>query len=395
MSSHRKNIALLAAAQALLLTNGITLVAINGLLGLQLAADKRLATLPITTYVIGGALATLPAAFFMKRHGRRAGFMLGAGLGILGALISAFAVSIGSFWLLCLGTVFAGIYNAFGQQYRFAAADAAPLDWKGRAISLTLAGGILGGVIGPEVGKLTRTLLEPTYLASYGALIGFAALSMLIASRLDIPLLTVAEQKAVGRPLRQIARQPAFMVAVLAAAAGYGVMNLLMTATPLAMDICGLPFADTAFILQWHVIAMFAPSFFTGGLIKRFGVLSILIVGAALMFACIGIAASGQTLMHFWWALVLLGLGWNFLFIGGTTLLTETYRPEEKAKVQGTNDFIVLGVQGLTSLSSGVLISSDGWASLNIWALPVVAMTALATTLLWCYRQSRNSGEKP
>lgn len=394
MSSHRKNIALLAAAQALLLTNGITLVAINGLLGLQLAADKRLATLPITTYVIGGALATLPAAFFMKRHGRRAGFMLGAGLGILGALISAFAVSIGSFWLLCLGTVFAGIYNAFGQQYRFAAADAAPLDWKGRAISLTLAGGILGGVIGPEVGKLTRTLLEPTYLASYGALIGFAALSMLIASRLDIPLLTVAEQKAVGRPLRQIARQPAFMVAVLAAAAGYGVMNLLMTATPLAMDICGLPFADTAFILQWHVIAMFAPSFFTGGLIKRFGVLSILIVGAALMFACIGIAASGQTLMHFWWALVLLGLGWNFLFIGGTTLLTETYRPEEKAKVQGTNDFIVLGVQGLTSLSSGVLISSDGWASLNIWALPVVAMTALATTLLWCYRQSRNSGEK-
>ena len=393
MSSHRKNIALLAGAQALLLTNGIMLVAINGLLGLQLAADKRLATLPITTYVIGGALATLPAAFFMKRYGRRAGFMLGAGLGMLGALISAFAVSIGSFWLLCFGTVFAGIYNAFGQQYRFAAADAAPLDWKGKAISFTLAGGILGGVIGPEVGKLTRTLLEPTYLASYGALIGFAAMSMLIASRLDIPPLSIAEQKAVGRPLRQIARQPAFVVAVLAAACGYGVMNLLMTATPLAMDICGLPFADTAFILQWHVIAMFAPSFFTGGLIKRFGVLNILIVGAALMFVCIGIAVSGQTLMHFWRALVLLGLGWNFLFIGGTTLLTETYRAEEKAKVQGTNDFIVLGVQGLTSLSSGVLISNEGWTSLNTWALPVVAMTALASTLLWLSRRSSRSRE--
>jgi predicted MFS family arabinose efflux permease len=393
VSSHRKNIALLAGAQALLLTNGIMLVAINGLLGLQLAADKRLATLPITTYVIGGALATLPAAFFMKRYGRRAGFMLGAGLGMLGALISAFAVSIGSFWLLCFGTVFAGIYNAFGQQYRFAAADAAPLDWKGKAISFTLAGGILGGVIGPEVGKLTRTLLEPTYLASYGALIGFAAMSMLIASRLDIPPLSIAEQKAVGRPLRQIARQPAFVVAVLAAACGYGVMNLLMTATPLAMDICGLPFADTAFILQWHVIAMFAPSFFTGGLIKRFGVLNILIVGAALMFVCIGIAVSGQTLMHFWWALVLLGLGWNFLFIGGTTLLTETYRAEEKAKVQGTNDFIVLGVQGLTSLSSGVLISNEGWTSLNTWALPVVAMTALASTLLWLSRRSSRSRE--
>ena len=386
--SHKKNIALLAAAQALLLTNGITLVAINGLLGLQLAAGKRLATLPLTTYVIGGALAALPAAFFMKRYGRRAGFMLGAGIGMLGALISAFAVSIGSFWLLCFGTVFAGIYNAFGQQYRFAAADAAPLDWKGKAISLTLAGGILGGVIGPEVGKLTRTLLEPTYLASYGALIGFAALSMLIASRLEIPPLSVSEQKSVGRPLGTIARQPAFVVAVLAAACGYGVMNLLMTATPLAMDICGLPFADTAFVLQWHVIAMFAPSFFTGNLIKRFGVLNILIVGAALMFLCIGIAVSGVTLMHFWWALVLLGLGWNLLFIGGTTLLTETYRPEEKAKVQGTNDFIVLGVQGLTSLSSGVLIGSEGWTSLNTYALPIVAMTALASTLLWLRRRS-------
>jgi MFS family permease len=393
MTDHKKNIALLAAAQALLLTNGITLVAINGLLGLQLAPDKQLATLPITTYVIGGALATLPAAFFMKRHGRRAGFMLGAALGMLGALISAYAVSIGSFWLLCFGTVFAGIYNAFGQQYRFAAADAAPLDWKGRAISLTLAGGILGGVIGPEIGKLTRTLMEPTYLASYGALIGFSALSMLIASRLDIPPLSVAEQKAVGRPLGTIARQPAFVVAVLAAACGYGVMNLLMTATPLAMDICGLPFADTAFILQWHVIGMFAPSFFTGNLIKRFGVLNILFVGAALMFVCIGIALSGITLIHFWWALVLLGIGWNFLFIGGTTLLTETYHPEEKAKVQGTNDFIVLGVQGLTSLSSGVLVTSTGWASLNTWALPIVALTALATALLWLYRRSSRSSE--
>lgn len=386
--SHRKNIALLAAAQALLLTNGITLIAINGLLGLQLAADKRLATLPITTYVIGGAFATLPAAFFMKRFGRRAGFMLGAGMGMFGAALSAFAVSIGSFWLLCLGTVFAGIYNAFGQQYRFAAADAAPLDWKGKAISLTLAGGILGGVIGPEVGKFTRGLLEPTYLASYGALIGFAALSMLIASRLEIPPLSVSEQKAVGRPWRVIARQPAFVVAVLAASCGYGVMNLLMTATPLAMDICGLPFADAAFVLQWHVIAMFAPSFFTGDLIKRFGVLNILVIGAALMFVCIGIALSGTTLMHFWWALVLLGLGWNFLFIGGTTLLTSTYRPEEKAKVQGSNDFIVLGVQGLTSLSSGVLITSSGWAQLNSYALPLVAMTALASALLWLYRKS-------
>ncbi len=387
MTRFKTNVGLLAAAQALLLTNGVMLIAINGLIGLQLAPDKRLATLPITTYVIGGALATLPAAFFMKRFGRRAGFMLGSALGMLGAAISGLAVFIGSFWLLCLGTVFAGIYNAFGQQYRFAAADSAPPDWKSKAISLTLAGGILGGIIGPETGKLTRGLVEPMYLASYGALFVFAAISMLIASRLVIPPLTATEQKAVGRPFAEIARQPAFIVAVMAAACGYGVMNLLMTATPLAMDFCGLPFSDTAFILQWHVIGMFAPSFFTGDLIKRFGVVNILLVGAALMFACIAIALSGVTLMHFWWALVLLGVGWNFLFIGGTTLLTETYRPEEKAKVQGTNDFFVLGIQALTSLSSGVLINSTGWNQLNTLALPIVAMTALASTLFLLRRR--------
>ena len=387
--SYRRTVALLSAAQALLLTNGVMLVAINGLLGLQLATDKRLATLPLTTYVIGGALATLPAAFFMKRHGRRAGFMLGSAIGILGAAISALAVYLGSFWLLCFGTVFAGVYNAFGQQYRFAAADACPPDWKGKAISFTLAGGIVGGVLGPETGKLTRALIEPMYMASYAALIGFAALSMLIASRLQIPPLTAAEQAVKGRSFLEIARQPAYIVAVLAAACGFGVMNLLMTATPLAMDICGLPFNDTAFILQWHVIGMFAPSFFTGSLIKRFGVLTILGAGALLMFVCIGIALSGVTLMHFWWALFLLGIGWNFLFVGGTTLLTETYHPAEKAKAQGSNDFIVLGVQGVTSLSSGLLITSSGWNQLNYLAIPIVAVTALASALLWLHRRRK------
>lgn len=386
-SAPMKNILLLASNQALLLTNAVMLVAINGLLGMRLASDPRLATLPLTAYVIGGMLTTLPAAFFMKRHGRRAGFMLGAAMGMLGALISMLAVYRGSFWLLCFGTLFAGIYNAFGQQYRFAAADAAPLEWKGKAISLTLAGGIIGGVVGPEVGKHSRNLLEPAYLASYLALIAFAALAMLLSSRLHMPLQSSSEQHAPGRPLRQIARQPAFIVAVLAAACGYGVMNLLMTATPLAMDICGLPFADTAFILQWHVIGMFAPSFFTGNLIKRFGVLTILGCGAALMFGCVAIALAGVSLMHFWWALVLLGVGWNFLFIGGTTLLTDTYRPEEKAKAQGSNDFIVLGVQAATSLTSGMMISSAGWARLNLYALPIIALTALATLIYWLSRQ--------
>jgi len=376
---YRRNIGLLATAQALLLTNGVTLVAINGLLGLQLATDQRLATLPITTYVIGAALAALPAALFMKSRGRRAGFMLGAAFGIAGALVSALAVVAASFWLLCLGTVFAGIYNAFGQQYRFAAVDAAPAGWTSKAISLTLAGGIVGGVIGPQVGVLTRDLLPSTFLASYLALAVLAALAMLIASRLDIPLPALGEQQAAGRPFSEIARQPAFVVAVLAAACGYATMNLLMTATPLAMDICGLSFADTAFVLQWHVIGMFAPSFFTGQLIKRYGVLGVLLVGAALLLLCIGIALSGVSLMHFWWALLLLGVGWNFLFVGGTTLLIETCRPEEKAKVQGSNDFIVLGVQGLTSFAAGLLVTGGGWATLSLLALPMVSLTALAS----------------
>jgi MFS family permease len=377
----RRNIALLAAAQGFLLANGVTLIAVNGLVGFQLASDKRLATLPVTAYVIGAALTTLPAAFFMKRHGRRAGFMLGSVLGICGALISALAVGIQSFWLLCLGTLFAGFYNAFGQQYRFAAADAADASWKSRAISLTLAGGILGGVLGPETGKFTKELLQPTFMASYGALALFALISLILVSRLQIPVLSQAEQTAPGRPIREIARQPKFIVAVLAASCGYGVMNLLMTATPLAMDMCSMPFSDAAFVLQWHVIGMFAPSFFTGHLIKRFGVINVLLAGALLMFACVGIALSGATLMHFWWALVLLGVGWNFLYIGGTTLLTETYRPEEKAKVQGGNDFVVFGVQAATSLSAGLMITSEGWAALNQLAIPVIALTALATAI--------------
>jgi MFS family permease len=381
MSPHARNVSLLATAQALLLTNGVMLVAMNGLVGLRLAPTAWLVTLPLTTYVLGAAIASLPAAFFMKHHGRRAGFMLGASLGCAGAVLSYFAVSAGNFWLLCLGTVLAGIYNAFGQQYRFAAADSAPPQWRARAISLTLAGGIAGGVIGPAVGNLTRNLLTPSFVASYLALAGFALLAMLIASRVDIPPLAAEQQHAAGRPVRELMRNPKLLVAVLAAACGYGVMNLLMTATALAMDSCGLPFGDAALVLEWHVIGMFAPSFFTAHLLKRFGIPRMLLTGAALMTLCIVIALSGVTLMHFWWALLLLGIGWNFLFIGGTTLLTEVCRPEERAKVQGGNDFLVLGVQALTSLTSGAMFTGSGWIALNFIALPLVAATAIGTLL--------------
>jgi MFS family permease len=383
----KRNVGLLAGCQALLLCNGVTLIAVNGLAGAKLAPTPTLATLTVTGYVIGTALMTLPASWFMKHYGRRAGFIVGALLGILGGLTCALAVSIGSFWLLCLGTLCAGTYNAFGLQYRFAAADMAPADWKPKAISWTLAGGILGGFIGPWAGKITRDIWAVEFAATYASLSVFAVVALLIASRLRVPEMADAGQQGSGRPLAEIARQPAFVVAVLAAALGYGTMNLLMAATPLAMDICGLPFGDAAFVLQWHVLGMYGPSFFTGSLIKRFGVLSILMAGVVLMFACIALALSGVTLMHFWWALFLLGVGWNFLYIGGTTLLTETYKPAERAKVQGGNDFLVFGVQAVSSLSAGALVLGGGWYTLNLYAIPAVIVIALGVGALMLHRR--------
>ena len=389
----RRNVALLAGCQALLLCNGVTLIAVNGLAGARLAPTPLLATLTVTGYVIGTALMTLPASFFMKRHGRRAGFIVGALLGILGGLTCAAAVAVGSFWLLCFGTFCAGTYNAFGLQYRFAAADMAPADWKPKAISWTLAGGILGGFIGPWAGKLTRDVWSVEFAATYASLSVFAVVALAIASRLRVPEMVDAGQQDSGRPLSAIARQPAFAVAVLAAALGYGTMNLLMAATPLAMDICGLPFADAAFVLQWHVLGMYGPSFFTGSLIKRFGVLRILATGVVLMLVCIALALSGATLMHFWWALFLLGVGWNFLYIGGTSLLTETYAPAERAKVQGSNDFAVFGVQALSSVSAGALVLGGGWHTLNLYAIPVVLAIGLAIAALMLHRR-RGAGAR-
>ncbi len=389
MTSPHRSLSLLATAQALLLTNGVTLVAINALAGYALAPDKRLATLPVVGYVLGSAASTLPASLFMRRHGRRAGFMLGACCGMLGGAIGALAIFRQDFWLLCGATFCSGVYHAFGQYFRFAAAEVVSAEWKSRAISLTLAGGIVGGFIGPAVGKLTRDLLAPQYFASYASLIGFALASLAIAASLRFPPAAADEQHGVGRPLAEIARQPVFIVAVLAAAIGYGVMNLLMNATPLAMDFCGLGFGDTALVLQWHVIGMFAPSFLTGHLISRFGITSVLLAGAALMAGCIVIALAGVTLLHFWWALLLLGVGWNFLFVGGTTLLTEAYTPAEKARTQGLNDFLMFFVMGASSFSSGLLVTSAGWSVLNQVALPFVAITALASATLWLRRSVR------
>ena len=385
----KKNIAVLAGCQALLFTCNATAIALSGLAGYALATNKALATLPVTAWVIGGALTTFPASLLMKRIGRRAGFTAGALTGMVGASISSFALYLGNFWLFCMGAMLYGVFTAVGQYYRFAAADATSADFRAKAISLVLAGGLVGGILGPETSKLTVNLLPVTYLGAYLALIGFLALSVMVVQMLDIPVPTAAEQSAKSRPLSKIMAQPVFIIAVLGAAIGQGVMNLLMTATPLAMGVCGHPYTAAATVISWHIIGMFGPSFFTGNLIKRFGVLQVMFAGAMLLFVCVGIALSGISIPHFWFALVLLGVGWNFLFIGGTTLITEACAPSERAKTQGANDLCIFVVMATSSFSSGLLLETNGWQTLNWLALPFIAVAAAA--VLWLLARGRAS----
>lgn len=381
MNSTRRNVAVLAACQAMLFTNNSTLIAINGLAGLALAPWAGLATLPVTFWVLGGAIATMPASMHMKRVGRKRGLSAGTVWGIVGALICAGAIALQSFWLLCFGTLVFGVYNAYGQYYRFAAADAASPDFRATAISLVLAGGLVGGILGPTTSRLTIDSLAPKFMGAYLALIFFALVTLVLIRMIRIPDPTAAEQTASGRPMREIAAQPAYVVAVLAGALGYGVMNFLMVSTPIAMGVCGHPYGDAAFVISSHVVAMFAPSFVTGMLIRRFRVLPVMFVGALLNFAAIGVALSGIGVEQFWLSLVLLGVGWNFLYIGGTTLLTGTYRPEERAKAQGFNDQMIFIVMVISSFTSGMTVTAAGWERVNLMALPLVAIIAAA--IVW------------
>ena len=388
MDSSRRNVLLLACCQALLLTSAVTQIAVVALVGYTLVDNKIFATLPAAIYVIGAAIATVPASFWMRRVGRRNGFLTGGVFGLVGSVIATLAVSIGSIALLCVGTLLLGAYNAFGQYYRFAAADAASTDFKAKAISYVMAGGLVGGIVGPEMTKYTRDLMQPAFLASYASLFLYSLVAMAIVSRLRIVEPKADATAGPARPLREIVMQPVFLVAASVAAFGYATMTLLMTATPLAMGFCGHPYSAASSVIAAHVVAMFAPSFFTGSLIKRFGVLHVMFAGVALLFACIGIGLSGQLITHFWWALVLLGIGWNFTYIGGTTLLTEAYRPEEKAKAQGANEMTIFVVQALAALSSGVLVNAAGWQTLNYVALPLVACAAVSISWLWLKRRA-------
>jgi len=377
-NSTKRNVALLAACQALLFTNNSTLIAINGLAGLALAPYVGLATLPVTCWVLGGAIGTMPASLHMRRVGRQRGLTTGTLWGIVGALICAAAIWLQSFWLLCFGTLVFGVYNAYGQYYRFAAADVASGDFKAVAISLVLAGGLVGGILGPTTSRFTIELLAPKFTGAYLVLIGFAVATMILLRFIRIPTPGAAERWAAGRSLLQIAAQPKYALAVAAGAIGYGVMNFLMTSTPIAMQVCGHPYGDAAFVISSHIIGMFAPSFVTGKMIRRVGVLPVMFAGALLNFAAIGIALAGIAVANFWWSLVILGVGWNFLYIGGTMLLTETYRPEERARAQGMNEQAIFTMMAISSLTSGLTVTTAGWERVNLFALPLVAAVVVA-----------------
>ncbi len=376
------NLILLAMCQALFLTNNVTFIAINGLVGLSLAPLGWMATLPVTGYVVGAALSAMPVSRLQARLGRKRTFQIGLLVAIGTAAMGALAVSIGSFWLLVATTVVAGFYSANGALYRFAGPELVPPSMKERAISWVLAGGVAGAFIGPNLASAARGWLPAPFAGAYLALVAVGLIGLALMSFIQFPPHTApAPGAAAGRPLAELARQPVFVVAIVAAALGYGVMNLLMAATPIAMQQCQHPFSSAALVLEWHVLGMFVPSFFTGHLIRRFGALPVMAVGVTLNLVCVAVALSGVDLMQFLVALFTLGVGWNFLYTGGTTLLTQSYRPEEKNRAQGVMDSCVFWTMAVTSFSSGALITTQGWTWLNLGSLLPIA--AVALTLLW------------
>lgn len=384
----RRNVLILALCQALSMTIMTISMSVTALNGEELAPDKAWATVPLGLQALATMAATIPASQLMRWRGRRFGFTLGALIGMAGGAFGVLAILTHSFALLCVSNAFLGAMMGFGVFYRFAAADASDEAYRSRAISLVMAGGVIAAVIGPNLSKYTLHLFpELIYAGCYAAMIAIGAGVIGLLSLTRIPTPTAAERHNSGRPLGAILRQPATVVALMAGMIGYGVMAFLMTATPLAMKHHQFDFSDWSHVIEWHALGMFAPSFVTGHLIKRFGVLNILAAGAVLLFAAAGTDLAGLGFWNFWTGLVLLGLGWNFLYIGATSLLTETYRTEERAKVQGINDFLVFGTVAAASFVSSGLHNAFGWAAVNYGILPLVVLTLVAT--LWLMGRRR------
>lgn len=371
---------LLAIASAIGGSAGPIAIGTGGLVGVALLPPDQmgLATVPVSAYILGPALASIPAAMTMRRIGRRNGFILGTALGAFGAAIVTAAIATGGFWIFCLGMVFLGAASAFGQQYRFAAADAAPPDFRARAISWVLAGGVVTGIVGPQLAIHAQPLIPDVPLAGpFLALVGLMALTALVLSRLKVPPPPPIIRGATGRPLLSILLKPKFLIALLAAVSSYALMSLVMTATPLAMIDHHHSMADAQTGIQWHVIAMFAPSFVTGNLIARFGKPGIAAAGLLLIAGSATVALSGTSLWHFWIALVLLGVGWNFGFIAATAMVAELYRPEEAFRVQAMNEFILFSIVAIASFSSGGILVASGWTVVNLVVYPVAGIAIL------------------
>lgn len=375
----RRNAALLSIAQALYGISVATIIMIGGIVGFTLSPDKSLSTLPITTFVFGTFISTVPASLFMQRFGRRPGFLIGGFLGLAGLLLAAQAIRLGSFWLFCLATHMCGYYQASAQYYRFAATDTASAEFRPKAISWVLAGGLGAALIAPEIVTRTKEWLSPflfagCFLAS--ALVVVAALVVL--AFVDIPRAPRGTGKTPsGRPLSEIVRQPKLIAAMIAGTVSYGMMNLVMTATPLAMIACNHTVDDAANAIRWHVVAMYLPSFFTGPLITRFGRTPVLMLGMALLAMSGVVALMGISVMEFTLAMVLLGAGWNFGFIGATALVTDCHQPEERGKVQAMNDLVIFGFVALCSFLSGKLLNQVGWEGVNLVIFPFVALAVL------------------
>ena len=369
-----RNVLLLSVCQALLTTGNVLLVSVVALIGQSLTNDPSLTTFPVATQFIGLMSATIPASLIMKRIGRKNGFYLGNTVGILGAIICVQALNTEQFYLFSFGTFLLGIGIGFGTLYRFAAVEVCPGEQKSRAISFVMAGGVIAAVVGPQLAVSSQNMFGGAqFTGAFVGLVGLYCLALVMLFFTKIPKEdSHAHVGAEQRPLMVIIRQPVFIVAVVVAMVSYVVMNLLMTATPLAMARCGYTFASAANVIEWHVLGMFFPSFFTGSLISRFGVYRVMYAGVACNLLCIVINLNGISEWHFWSALLLLGVGWNFMFISATQMVTSSYQPAEKAKTQAANEFMVFSMVTVSALSSGWLEASFGWQAMNWMMLPLV-----------------------
>ncbi len=385
MDATKRNVLILAACQTLYMSGTSLMITTSPLIGQNLAPDPQWATLPLAAHHCGVMAATIPASQIMRVIGRRPGFMMATLFGMAGASIAGLAILEAWFWVFCLGVFVVGWFNGFAVFYRFAAADISPPEFRPKAISWVLTGGLFAAVLGPQLANLTKEWIEPVLFAgSYFALIGVYILNLILVSFVRIPPLTAAERATSGRPLLQILAQPKCMVAVITAFVAYGVMSLLMTSTPLAMAGCGFAFSDSSLVISAHIIGMFAPSFFTGNLISRFGTLRIMLVGVLINVICVAVDLAGLHFLNFAVGLFLLGVGWNFMFIGATTLLTETHEPSERAKIQGFNDFLIFGTITVAAVSSGNLLHYFGWTMVNYGVLPFLCLVLLM--VIWLVR---------